>query len=182
PELAEKARLLRVHGSRRRDYHELLGMNSRLDELQAAILLVKLRHLERWTRRRRELAARYNELLRPLAEAGRVRPPEELPEVYHVYHQYTIAAAERDKLQAYLKEQGIGSMVYYSVPLYRQECFRGFGYRPADYPATERAVQEVLSLPVFPELTREEQERVAEAIVRYYREEKKGAAFGVGLA
>ncbi len=166
PGIAERVRMLRVHGSRKRYYHELLGYNSRLDELQAGILRVKLRHLPDWNARRRQIAARYVELLRdaPQVRSGMMRLPEEPAGVTHVYHQFTLATPDRDRLQDHLRERGIGSTVYYPLPLHLQAVFSGLGHRRGDFPEAERASSEVLSLPMFPELADEEVERVVEVI------------------
>ncbi len=166
PEIAERVRLLRVHGSRRKYYHELLGCNSRLDELQAGILRLKLRYLGEWTAARRRIAGRYIELLEqtPQVKSGLLRLPGELPYATHVYHQFTVAAAERDRLQEHLKAAGIATTVYYPVPLHLQPVFRDLGYREGDFPEAERASREVVSLPMFPELTDDEIVQIAEAI------------------
>lgn len=167
-ELAERLRMLRVHGSRRRYYHEEPGINSRLDEMQAAILRVKLPSLDEWNHRRHQVAQRYNELLAPLAEW--VETPYQDAHVSHVYHQYTLklkgpdSARLREQLQARLLEAGVQSMIYYPVPLYRQETHADLHCNPADYPVCERISDQVLSLPMFPELTLEEQDTVVEAL------------------
>lgn len=169
PDMAERLRMLRVHGSKKKYYHEILGCNSRLDELQAGILRVKFRHLAEWTARRRAIAAQYRKLLgdTPLAQAGALRLPVELPGVFHVYHQFTVATPERDRLQSHLKACGIGSAVYYPLPLHLQEVFRDLGYQEGDFPEAERASREVLSLPMFPELTDDEAARVAQAVSEF---------------
>ncbi len=164
-EVAARLRRLRVHGERERYRHVEVGVNARLDAVQAAVLLAKLPRLGRWNERRRALAARYGRLL--------ARTPLVLPEVAdgHIFHQYTVrvpdGAAARDRLRAHLAEEGIGSAVYYPVPLHLQECFRCLGYRPGDLPEAERAAAECLSLPIFPEMRDDEQEAVAEAIGRF---------------
>lgn len=165
-DIADRVRMLRVHGSRKKYYHELLGCNSRLDELQAGILRLKLRHLPDWTARRRQIAARYVELLAdtPQVRSGMLRLPVELADTIHVYHQFTVATPDRDRLQEHLKARGIGSTVYYPLPLHLQVVFRDLGYREGAFPEAERASREVLSLPMFPELTDEEIVRVVEAI------------------
>lgn len=169
-QIAERVRILRVHGARKKYYHEIIGCNSRLDELQAGILRVKLSHFAEWTERRRKIAAKYLELLEdvPQVRSGMIRLPGELPGARHVYHQFTIATPERDKLQQHLKVSGIGSTVYYPLPLHLQVVFRGLGYSEGDFPEAERASREVLSLPMFPELTDEELARVVEAIREFY--------------
>lgn len=152
PEIAERIRIMRVHGSRKRYYHEILGYNSRLDEVQAAILRVKFRHLEGWTEARRGIARKYTEML---AGAG-VITPLEVPECRHVYHLYTIRSHRRDELQERLRQAGIGSTVYYPLPLHLQPVFADLGGKAGNLPESERAAEEVLSLPMFPELLPEE--------------------------
>lgn len=167
--LAERVRLLRVHGSRPKYYHHFVGTNSRLDSLQAAILQVKLPRLDRWSQARQQCAERYNKLLR---ELDSVELPFVHPSSTHVYHQYTIRIKDgrRDELRSYLKEQGIGTGVYYPLPLHLQECFKDLGYQEGDFPEAEQASREVLSLPMFPELTEEEQLRVVSAIEEFFQE------------
>ena len=167
--LAEQLRMLRVHGSRRKYYHEILGFNSRLDELQAAILLVKLDRLDEWTSQRRRLAHRYDALFAEAGLADRLglRPVE--PGLQHVYHQYTIRLRERDALQGFLKANGIGTSVYYPLPLHLQPVFRSLGYEKGALPNSERLCQEVLSLPMYPELTVDEQDDVVECVRRFFR-------------
>jgi len=162
--LAEKADILRRQGSKKKYHAEVLGFNSRLDSLQAAILGVKLKYLDAWNESRRRVAQRYNELLSGLP----VTTPYESPDVYHVYHQYTIRAPQRDALAAYLKECGIGTMVYYPVPLHLQGLYSSLGYGEGSLPESEAASREVLSLPMYPEITEEQQRMVAEAIRGFY--------------
>jgi dTDP-4-amino-4,6-dideoxygalactose transaminase len=161
PDLAERIRVLRVHGSKPKYYHSVLGINSRLDALQAAVLLAKLPHLDRWITRRREMAALYNKCL---AGIPGLQLPQERAESHHVYHQYTVSCSRRDKLQAGLKSQGIGSAIYYPLALHLQEVFADLGYSAGDLPHSERATREVLSLPMFPELTDGEMREVAAAV------------------
>ncbi len=165
-ELAERVRMLRVHGSKPKYYHHVVGYNSRLDALQAAILRAKLPHLAEWTQARQERAERYDELLSGLPE---IVLPYRAPNRTHIFHQYTIRVlgGKRDVLRAYLAEQGIGTEVYYPLPLHLQPCFRHLGYKEGDLPESERASREVLSLPMFPELTEEEQEYVADQIKKF---------------
>lgn len=164
--LAEKLRRLAAHGMKTRYYHSLVGVNSRLDTIQAAVLNVKLAQLGRWTTDRRANAQRYHELLSAAQLDQRLVLPKELPDRYHVWNQYTVRVpgGHRDELRAKLTERNVGSEVYYPVPLHLQECFRTLGYRRGSLPVTERMCQEVLSLPIFPELTEAEQDRVAEVI------------------
>lgn len=166
--LAEKLRLLRVHGSKEKYHHRYIGINSRLDALQAAVLRVKLKYLDQWTAARQRNAARYNELF---AEAGieEVTTPTAHPHHRHIYNQYTIRGARRDQLMAWLKEQDIGTEIYYPVPLHLQECFAYLGYREGHLPGSEKAARECLSLPVYPEMTVEMQEYVVARIARFYR-------------
>jgi dTDP-4-amino-4,6-dideoxygalactose transaminase len=170
-ELAEKMRVLRVHGSKPKYYHHVLGYNSRLDELQAAILNVKFPHLDRWNQLRREKAANYTRLLQGQFGQQVITPYEEEHNT-HIYHQYTIRVAKRDELQAYLKEQGIASMVYYPKPLHLQPVFADLGYKEGDLPETERATKEVLSLPMYPELRSEQQEYVVSKMVEFYERQR----------
>jgi dTDP-4-amino-4,6-dideoxygalactose transaminase len=156
-ELAHKLRMLRDHGSERRYYHDLVGMNARLDELQAVILRVKLPHLEEWNECRRQNAARYNALLRGLP----LILPACCPENKHVYHLYVVRTARRDELQAYLKEQGIATGIHYPVPLHLQRALKELGYRAGDFPVAEGVAGEVLSLPMYPELSDEQAHFVA---------------------
>ena len=162
--IADRLDTLRRHGGRVRYHHERLGYNSRLDELQAAILRVKLRYLSAWTAARQRIAARYDELLADLP----VVTPYVAPEATHVYHQYTIRAPRRDALRAYLAEQGIETAIYYPVPLHRQEMYADLGLGEGSLPETEKAAREVLSLPIYPELTDEQVQAVAGAIRRFY--------------
>jgi dTDP-4-amino-4,6-dideoxygalactose transaminase len=168
PDLAERVRRLRVHGAHPRYYHHLLGYNSRLDELQAAILRIKLKRLDGWIAARRTAAERYNRLLSQAGLIGQVAVPTEAPGCFHVYHQYTVRAERRGALQAHLENCGIGTAVYYPLPLHLQPVFAELGYRPGDLPATEQACAEVLSLPIFPELTAEQQEYVVAQIQAFY--------------
>lgn len=165
--LAEKLRMLRVHGARRKYFHEVLGLNSRIDALQAVLLTAKLKYLEEWTHKRQMLAAHYSARLRDLG-VEEVVTPVIPPDSTHVFHQYTIRADRRDQLMAALKSRGIGSTVYYPVPLHLQPVFSELGYRPGDFPVSERASSEVLSLPMFPELTIHEVDVVVEAIAQFY--------------
>ena len=163
--LAQKVDVLRRQGGKKKYHAEVLGFNSRLDSLQAAILGVKLNYLDGWNKERRRVAQRYNELLAGLP----VTTPHESPDAYHVYHQYTIRAPERDALAAYLKERGIGTMIYYPVPLHLQELYASLGYQVGSLPASEAASRQVLSLPMYPELREAQLEEVAGAITRFYR-------------
>ncbi len=166
-DLADRVRRLRVHGSRTKYVHDLLGINSRLDAMQAAVLLAKLPYLSRWTERRQAIALRYSHLIRDLG-IDEVVPPTVPEGAVHVFHQYTIRAENRDGLMAHLKEQGIGSTVYYPLPLHLQPVLAELGYRAGDFPESERASRTVLSLPMFPELTDDEVDRVVSSIAAFY--------------
>ena len=161
PEVADRLRLLRNYGQRKRYYHESKGFNSRLDEMQAAILRVKLRHLNRWNEVRRAKAALYNSLLRGMST------PFEADYARHAYHLYVIRNPRRDELQRYLADQGIGTLIHYPVPVHLQEAYADLGLRPGSLPATEECAQEILSLPLYPELPDEQIIQVAEAINRF---------------
>jgi len=164
--LAETIRLLRVHGAKPKYVHHVVGINSRLDAIQAAILSAKLTHLAEWTEARRRVANRYDALL---AGVPGIVLPYRAPGRTHIFHQYTIRVlgGRRDALASHLKAAGVGTMVYYPGPLHLQECFAHLGYREGDFPESERASREVLSLPIFPELRDEEQEYVAGEIRRF---------------
>jgi dTDP-4-amino-4,6-dideoxygalactose transaminase len=164
-ELARRLRDLRVHGGRQMYHHERVGTNSRLDALQAAVLRAKLGHLRAWTDGRRANAARYTERLTAVDE---VLLPREVDGNYHVYNQYTIRAESRDALREHLGALGIGSGVYYPLPLHLQECFSGLGYREGELPVSEGLCREVLSLPVYPEVGEERIDRVCGAIRAFY--------------
>lgn len=165
--LSEQARVIRVHGSQPKYHHHVLGYNSRLDEMQAAILEVKLPHLSTWTENRREHASYYtDELNKNVSEY--VTTPIEVEGNYHVFHQYTLRVQKRDELQAFLKEQGIATMIYYPVPLHLQPVFKELGYKRGDLPETEKAAIEALSLPMFPELKREQQDYIIDKILEFY--------------
>lgn len=160
-DVADRCRSLRIHGmGRERYYYDGIGYTSRLDEIQAAILRIKLTRLEDWTVRRQEIAAIYNRLL---ADSP-VTPPATLPGNNHTWHQYTVRSTRRDALQAFLKEREVDSMIYYPVPLHYHAPYKYLGFKPGDLPETERACLEVLSLPVHQHLTNEQAEFVASAI------------------
>lgn len=164
--LAEQLRKLRLHGGAKQYYHDEVGTNSRLDSLQAAVLLAKLPHLASWSAKRREHATYYSA---GLADLPAVRAPVVDPANEHIFHQYTLRVERRDELQAHLKRQGIGSAIYYPVPLHLQACFGHLGYQPGQLPESEQACREVLSLPVYPELTRAQLDCVMETIRGFYR-------------
>ncbi len=164
PEKLEKIKVLRMHGSRVKYYHDVIGTNSRLDEIQAAALRVKLRHLDRWNNERRRVANRYQENLNKQVSA-----PVEAQDCRHVYHQYTVRVPRRDEFKAYLQENGVGSMIYYPVSLHQQKAFRDLGYDDADFPVTRQAQEEVLSLPMFPELTDSQVDFVSDQVKAFLK-------------
>jgi dTDP-4-amino-4,6-dideoxygalactose transaminase len=173
PTFAAHMRRLRTHGSPRRYLHEEFGWNCRLDAIQAAILRVKLPYAEKWNQQRRERAATYDRLLTqsglasPTADSP-VRPLGTTPHAHHVYHQYVVRAQRRDDLRQFLAERNIGTEVYYPIPIHLQPVFAYLGYREGDLPESERAAREVLALPMFPELTEDEQRWVVENISDFY--------------
>jgi dTDP-4-amino-4,6-dideoxygalactose transaminase len=160
-DLAERLRKLRVHGGRQMYHHEMVGTNSRLDALQAAALSAKLPFLDDWTEARRAHARHYDQAL---AGLDHIATPVERPGNRHVYNQYTIRAARRDEMKKHLDDNGIGNAIYYPVPLHLQHCFRELGGREGDLPVTEQAAGQVLSIPVFPELTPDQQSEVVRAL------------------
>jgi dTDP-4-amino-4,6-dideoxygalactose transaminase len=162
--LARAARMIRDHGSERRYYHDRLGFNGRLDEIQAAVLRAKLPHLPIWNERRRECAQSYHRLLRDLP----VETPVERPDNRHVYHLYVIRAPERDALQSWLKDRGVATGIHYPLAVHQQEAFKTTGGQDSDLPVTEKIVGEILSLPMYPELTGAQIEYVASAIRAFY--------------
>jgi len=173
--LHEKLKILRVHGSRPKYFHKIVGGNFRLDALQAAVLLVKLKYLDSWSEKRRKNASYYNKLFSEsgVIKGGFIETPEEVyrdtgDQNHHIYNQYTIRAQSRDKLRTYLTEQGIGTSIYYPVPLHLQECYKDLGYLKGDFPESEKASESVLSLPVYPELAPSQQEYIMEKITEFY--------------
>jgi dTDP-4-amino-4,6-dideoxygalactose transaminase len=172
--LAERVKMLRQHGMRRRYYHDELGWNTRMDGFQGAVLAVKLKYIGAWNKARRALAARYHALFTEvgLAETGTypehgVILPRELLGAKHVWHQYVIRAPRRDALREFLAARGIGSEIYYPLPLHQQVALNGLGYAAGDFPEAERAAREVLALPIFPELREDEQQTVVAAIAEF---------------
>ena len=169
--LAERLRILRVHGGRKKYHHEILGMNSRLDALQAAILRVKMKHLARWTEGRQQRAQRYRDLFGSALLNSRVPAPRvPSPEYTHVYNQFTIRCDDRDAFRNFLTARGVPSEIYYPMCLHLQPAFAYLGYRMGALPEAEAASREVLSLPVYPELTDSQQDAVVEGISAFYRD------------
>jgi len=162
PGLAETVRVLRTHGSKPKYFHKRVGGNFRLDALQAAVLRVKLRYLDAWTKARRDNADRYRALLQQADVLDEITVPADVPG--HIYNQFVIRVAERDRLQVDLKEHGVGTEVYYPLPLHLQECFESLGYHKGEFPAAEAAARESLALPIYPELTDAQQKVVVETI------------------
>jgi dTDP-4-amino-4,6-dideoxygalactose transaminase len=178
PEMAAHMRRLRNHGSPRRYLHDEFGWNSRLDAIQAAVLRVKLKYVEGWNDARRQRAATYDRLFAQAGFSGAadlqgdpsspIQLPQTSPQAHHVFHQYVVRAYRRDELREFLTARKIGTEVYYPIPLHLQPCFVYLGHRKGDFPEAERAADEVLALPMFPELTEEEQKRVVTSIADFY--------------
>lgn len=175
-QLAERIRIMRVHGEKKRYHYEIVGGNFRLDALQAGILRVKLRFLPGWQKRRRELASLYEKLFEEsgLTSRGYVICPQAIyrnPEVenYHIYHQFVVRVKKRDELKRFLEGKGIQTAIFYPKPLHLQKCFAYLGYKRKDFPAAEKAAREVLALPIYPELTAEQVAYVIDTIVTFFR-------------
>ena len=167
--LAEKLFALRVHGSKERYYHKWVGINSRLDGFQGAVLRVKLPHLDDWSRLRKANADRYRTLFTDAGLAEQVVLPFERDNVRHIYNQFVIRVpGYRDELRTFLAENGVGTDIYYPVPLHRQECFEYLGYREGDLPESEKASRETLALPIYPELHPDQQEYVVEKVREFF--------------
>lgn len=168
--IIKKIKVLRNHGSEKKYYYKTVGGNFRLDALQAAVLIVKLKYLDAWTRQRQINAAFYDQFFKQsgLADSGRVIPPRKKAG-RHVYNQYVIRVQRRDDLMAYLAERGVGTEVYYPRPLHLQECFAFLGYREGDFPESEKASRETLALPIYPELSRTDQEYVCSVLDDFFK-------------
>lgn len=166
---AKKLKVLRVHGGEKRYYHQVVGGNFRLDELQAALLRVKLPHLGAWTESRRSVATKYHSLLAPLASSGKITLP--IADVGSVWNQYVIRVhgGRRDELGKALADKGISTAVYYPMPLHLQECFKGLGYKAGDLPITEKACEEVIALPIYPEIPADHISTVASELTAFFR-------------
>ncbi|MBR1658102.1 MAG: DegT/DnrJ/EryC1/StrS family aminotransferase [Synergistaceae bacterium] len=170
PERAERLRRLRVHGSGTTYYHDEIGINSRLDAIQAAILDIKLQHLEAWNEERRKIAEYYKLLFKANGLNEFITPPSELEGNYHIYHQYVVRVkSKRDELMEYLNSEGFAVRVYYPLPLHLQPCFRYLGHKEGDFPVSEKLAHEVLALPVFPGLKAEEQEALVEKTAAFFK-------------
>lgn len=175
-DLALKLKLLRGHGSKNKYFNEIVGGNFRLDALQAAVLRIKLKYLDKWQQKRRENASYYNKLFKESGLVGEnlIQLPEAVyrdsgVQDYHTYHQYVVRAKDRDDLKAFLKEKGVATAVYYPVPLHLQKCFADLGYKEGDFPESEKAASEVLALPIYPELTANQQEFLVTCIKKFYQ-------------
>jgi dTDP-4-amino-4,6-dideoxygalactose transaminase len=166
--LAERMRVLRVHGGQPKYFHALIGGNFRIDELQAAVLRVKLKYLDEWTEGRQRNAAFYDAAFADASLGARIAAPRKLARGRHIYNQYVLRAERRDALRAFLTERHIGTEIYYPVPLHLQECFAYLGHARGDFPHSERAAAETLALPVYPELSREQLGAVVAAIAEFY--------------
>jgi dTDP-4-amino-4,6-dideoxygalactose transaminase len=167
--LAERVRLLRTHGAHPKYIHALVGFNSRLDELQAAILRVKLPYLQTWSQARRENAIRYEEGFKAARLLSQVTLPAILPDRSHIFHQYVIRCSMRSELQSFLKSKGVSTEIYYPVSLHEQECFRYLGYSPTDLPIAHATSMETLALPIYPELTDAQSRHVVDSISAFYQ-------------
>jgi dTDP-4-amino-4,6-dideoxygalactose transaminase len=167
--VARYIRMIRDHGQAQKYYHDLEGYNGRLDAIQAAFLRIKLRHLDTWTNQRRSAAVRYNDLLGPLVEGGGILLPYEPAWSKAVYHLYVIRTKEREALTAHLKAEGIQTGLHYPLPLHRQKCYLGWGYREGSFPGAESAAAQIVSLPMFPGITAAQQERVVAEIAAFAR-------------
>ena len=170
PKLDTKLRALRTHGGIKKYYHQYVGMNSRLDAMQAAILLVRLKHLDAWHAARQHNACRYYALFTQAGLDGLITLPTQNPRAFHIYNQFVIRGPERDGLQSYLKEKGVGSEVYYPLSLHQQPCFENLGYKTGDFPNAEQAASDSLAIPIYPELTDEQKAYVVQTIAAFYRE------------
>ncbi len=166
--LAERMEILRVHGGKPKYYHALIGGNFRIDELQAAVLNVKLPHLDAWTAARQRNAAFYDRAFAAAGLAGAIRPPHARPGVRHIYNQDVVRARARDALRQHLTAAGVGTEIYYPVPLHLQQCFAYLGHAAGDFPLSEQAAAETLALPIFPELTETQLQYVVDSITAYY--------------
>jgi len=164
-ELADKMEMIRMHGSKPKYYHKIVGANFRLDTLQAAVLLVKFKYLDTWSEKRRQNASKYNQLLSNIEQ---IKLPVIKEYNVSVFNQYVIRAQKRDELRNFLSSKEIGTEIYYPLSLHEQECFKGLGYKKGDFPESEKAASEVIALPIYPELTDDQIEYVANSIKEFY--------------
>jgi dTDP-4-amino-4,6-dideoxygalactose transaminase len=166
-EFADACSMIRVHGAKRKYYHDMVGLNSRLDTLQAAVLLVKMKYLHDWSLKRQQWAARYNEAF---ASRPEIRTPVTKDyATFHIFNQYTVVVNNRDEVVEGLRRAEIGCMIYYPVPFHLQPCFAYLGHAPQEFPVSGRVAQSVLSLPIYPEMTQDEQDEVIEAVIKLAR-------------
>jgi dTDP-4-amino-4,6-dideoxygalactose transaminase len=168
--LIDRMKILRVHGGEPKYYHSLIGGNFRLDELQAAVLLIKLAHLDDWTEGRQRNAAVYDEELTAAGLANVVRCPYRTPGARHIFNQYVIRTSRRDELRAHLEANGVGTEIYYPVPLHVQRCFAYLGHAADDFPRAMSAANEVLALPIFPELEPRQLQHVVKQVAQFFRD------------
>jgi dTDP-4-amino-4,6-dideoxygalactose transaminase len=171
--LHERMRILRVHGGEPKYYHSLIGGNFRLDELQAAVLVIKLKHLDDWTRARQANAAHYDGLFRDADLGSAVQVPARAPGFRHIFNQYVIRVRQRDELKKHLAANGVGTEIYYPLPLHAQKCFAYLGHAPDDFPQAQRAAAEALALPIYPELTPEQREYVVRQVASFVRSARR---------
>ena len=167
--LAGRIRCLRGHGSNPKYYHKVVGGNFRLDTLQAAVLQVKLRHLDSWTELRQQHAAFYDQAFRKAGLTGSLVETPKVVQSRHIFNQYVVRFSQRDAVRDHLKQMQVGTEIYYPVPMHLQECFAGLGHKPGDFPESEAAAASTLALPIYPELTAAMQQRVVDAVVNYYQ-------------
>jgi len=172
-ELCDKMKALRVHGAKSKYYYQTVGGNFRLDAIQAAVLTVKMKYLDGWSQKRRDNAGSYDRQLSEVLPAEIVLPKAVYRDGgdrnYHIYNQFTVRAKQRDGLQRFLKDNGVGTEIYYPLPLHLQECFKGLGYKKGDFPAAEKAAEEALSLPIYPELSPAQKDYVIEKMRDFYQ-------------
>lgn len=164
-ELADKIKMLRVHGSKKKYVHDYIGINSRLDEIQAAVILTKLKYIDEWNASRQSLARHYNEGLKELP----LQTPQISPKAVSTFHIYSILSDQRDALNAHLSKSGIGTGIYYPLPLHLQPCYASLGYKKGDFPVSESVASRILALPMYPELTTQSMDRVIQAIKAFYQ-------------
>src|SRR5262245_44283513 len=169
PQLAERIEILRVHGGKPKYYHAYIGGNFRIDEIQSAVLNVKLKHLDAWSSKRQHNAAIYDEAFENADLGKAVETPRPMQGVRHIFNQYVIRVRDRDRLRQHLMASGVGTEIYYPVPLHLQECFEYLKPRPGDFPQSERAAEETLALPIFPELTEAQLHYVVSCVADFYR-------------
>jgi dTDP-4-amino-4,6-dideoxygalactose transaminase len=169
PALAERIEILRVHGGKPKYYHAFIGGNFRIDEIQAAVLNIKLKHLDAWSAGRQRNARIYDSAFEAADLGKAVETPRAVPGLRHIFNQYVIRVRDRDALRQHLMASGVGTEIYYPVPLHLQECFAYLKHRKGDFPQSERAAEETLALPIFPELTEAQLRYVVQSVADFYR-------------